>query len=1185
MPAGKDRIRLLSPTDTWLLLQCAYTHDLGMCVSEPEKERVFEHSFENVENFKKLLNDPDFQSFLFEIEREYLKDTTNLNNALFSSVRFLLRAKDNNDDLTMRRLANQLKSLGYSRAKSMVALVTTSYFRKRHAERTRDLLLKNAQANTNNGIFPLRLRWIVAEIDYCHGGSWTDVMKLPRQETGVSSDLIHPQFIAALLRLGDLLDLDSNRFNEYQIDRLSSMPKISIAHELKHMAISDFLVTPKEIHITARYNYDDMRRILDEHYFKDRYELTVEEKDDETKELIDRSAKSLREWIKMIEEDLKQFSNEWNSIIPDNMTGSIASFKKSDIYVLNQQQPVEEDSISLRYSISPARSAQLIEGADLYRSIWAFIREIAQNAIDASKRQLGRDAIHFSPKEHSDFPLFPEYYCNLQQILQFEPVRVIVNFIPGTRKEHAKLEFVFIDQGIGITYEKLKQMRHIGAISKSDKEIKEIQALPTWLKPTGEFGIGMQSVFSLADSMTIDTYPGDEEGKPFDLKRHIKLYCPELGGDIVNREERRIKPNEGTAVNSKGEIDSIDLNYHGTDVRFCFELIGDVILKSFFDRGIYNNNMQNENEKKENNNDNTMPELIYAYHQKKDKAPLLDEDVVFSHIKRFIKESFTNDVIGLRFYFLKDVHPNKGWREVVHGYDQKYGKKYEQKTEQKYDKEDHIDSVIQIRFPDINNRITSIPNQTNFLSDPDQSKDDESATVYFWFNYEAEQPTDSISVLLTLKNNQTGSRVRLFYRGIAVCVKSSTNSLFKTYEIPGIDLKINIMSGNVSSFLEINREYVKATGYLELNRIIREALKNFYQSISKWEEENGEIYNRTFWENNPEHRLLYHLSCKVFGFDDKVFDDCDFPVKQYSIYSRIQEIKDDPVRIKNIINNPVWFLNKESTKHFNDTFVGNPYKGQAIIDTISDLFGFNYHRIAIIRSNEWYDKFCLHYTLTKDQDLPIKISDEDYGTLCVTILRQYLDLYLKTKEYIHETIGNYVVAIPAIERFSKIAVSQIPAESPGKFLSHFNSYIILPFKIKDIFNYYHELNPECSEENLGDYFPHPLENKTLFSDYFLDQLTRELDENEIEVEKKHAKIMQRFIDFKIMDRLSQGIDKKEVYIAYSQLLKMLRFKDYAGKSKSDSTNPEVTNPAPNDPEMAESEPIEPKSTDTAVINN
>jgi hypothetical protein len=29
---GVDRILLLSPTDTWLLLQCAYTHDIGMCI-------------------------------------------------------------------------------------------------------------------------------------------------------------------------------------------------------------------------------------------------------------------------------------------------------------------------------------------------------------------------------------------------------------------------------------------------------------------------------------------------------------------------------------------------------------------------------------------------------------------------------------------------------------------------------------------------------------------------------------------------------------------------------------------------------------------------------------------------------------------------------------------------------------------------------------------------------------------------------------------------------------------------------------------------------------------------------------------------------------------------------------------------------------------------------------------------
>ena len=1102
---GEDRIRLLSPTDTWLLLQCAYTHDLGMCVSEAEKNKVFEDYLKDIDHFKSLLDDKDFIDFLRSLQLEQNKKHSNPEKALFASARFLLTARDNNDDQTMIRFVNQLKNIRYSQAKNMAAIVIMSYFRKKHAVRTKIMLDSEAPSKTYEGVFPLRLRKLVAKIDYCHGGSWRDVMNLDKEDGGFSKDFAHPRFIAVLLRLGDLLDLDSNRFNEFQIDLLDGMPKVSIAHEMKHKAISRLFVSPEEIRIKAEYNFEEMREILDRHYFPNRNSLSNEEKDDETKELIDLSAKSLRDWLKMIEDELYHFSKKWKHISPQNMPEGIASLEEKDIIVFGAQ--VSEDDLSLRYSISSSRSAQLIEGADLYRSTWAFIRELTQNAIDASKRQLGRDAIHYYPKEDSNYLRYPEYYCNLQLIQLFEPVRVIIHYISKTKDMNAKLEFIIIDQGIGITFDKLKQMRSIGAISKSSEELKEIRSLPIWLRPTGEYGIGMQSVFPLADYIKINTYPSNEDGKPSNTKRHIKFYCPELGGDIVSREEQ-IK-------DSSTEFHTRPV-YKGTDVFVSFDLYGDIILKLLFDNQVHEFGRSHTSE--------IQSETMLSCYQGRSQATLLDEDVVFSQLRRYISETFTHDVIGLRFYFLKNEHPDRGWRDFIH----------------EYDKNDHSNSVIQFGFPELEYAITTIPKQKNYLSSSNLEIQSSNETVWFWYNSEAEIPSDDESVLLTLKNNNNSSKIiHLFYRGIAVCTEPGTSSLFNSFGIPGVDLTINVMSGNVSRFLEINREYVKATGYLELNNIIRNALRSFYHSVAKWEADNNQIYYRNFWKNNPEHRLLFHLVCKYYNYESTIFDGCDFFIKQYSIQSRITE---DHTNISNILNSSTWFANIEKIKTTSETLDRNTTTGSAIIDTISELFDFDYHEIQVIRSAEWYNKYFLRYTLTTMPNLPIIISDKDYGNMCITILCQHLDSYLNEKESRNiNNFGNYILSIPAIERFNIISVSQIPAESLGGNLSHFNRFVILPFKIKDLVTFYLKLHQKCAEGESFEFLPNPLGKKELFSDVLLNYLTADLGEKEDDIEKQFAKYMQQFIDSRIMDRLEKRADKKKVYATYSELLKMIRF--------------------------------------------
>ncbi|WP_423247986.1 HD domain-containing protein [Vallitalea maricola] len=51
------------------------------------------------------------------------------------------------------------------------------------------------------------------------------------------NDYCHPRFIALMLCLSDLLDLNKDRFNEYFLDVITPLPNDSAMHKSKHECI------------------------------------------------------------------------------------------------------------------------------------------------------------------------------------------------------------------------------------------------------------------------------------------------------------------------------------------------------------------------------------------------------------------------------------------------------------------------------------------------------------------------------------------------------------------------------------------------------------------------------------------------------------------------------------------------------------------------------------------------------------------------------------------------------------------------------------------------------------------------------------------------------------------------------------------------------------------------------------
>ena len=87
-------------------------------------------------------------------------------------------------------------------------------------------------------LLPNRIYRYLGQICVSHGMNFNTLMEtIPYKQTGLGTEDCHPRFIGCLLRLGDLFDLDDNRFCPVMAKHVSNMPSVSKHHHDKHWRI------------------------------------------------------------------------------------------------------------------------------------------------------------------------------------------------------------------------------------------------------------------------------------------------------------------------------------------------------------------------------------------------------------------------------------------------------------------------------------------------------------------------------------------------------------------------------------------------------------------------------------------------------------------------------------------------------------------------------------------------------------------------------------------------------------------------------------------------------------------------------------------------------------------------------------------------------------------------------------
>ncbi len=486
MILSEKRIKELSASDCFMLLHTVYIHDIGMVITYEEREAI--------------VNNDKFIDMIKEMEDE--------NDPVFQRAIKALQ-RQNYDYEGESDKEEQLKKLYLDKLAVYYAILhlIATFRRPEHGdlsnERLEEWTLKSEKLGSGFSMagIPQRIFLWIAKCAGLHTAStFEHIMELPQEDNGFASDYLHPRFVAVLLQLGDILDMDNDRFHPLTRECIGAMPELSKRHYEKHQAIRRLYIKRDKISIEADCASQEALRLV-------------------------------RKECDMLKDILTEAGYYWSQICPEKFSGSLPTIESVKLYLQGFQIP--EELVTTQFKISQKKAFAILEGANVYKDQFVFLREFLQNAIDASKIQYWNECVrtrgYFKDKDDMK-GMSPD---QLEELLSTNifPIEIEMeiakqdekkDIVPIEKEDIAALrrgeknDLVIYgvkvrikDFGTGIDKESIKCIASVGDSRKRERYI--IQEMPEWLKPTAEFGIGLQSAFILTNTFKCNTFTRSNE--------------------------------------------------------------------------------------------------------------------------------------------------------------------------------------------------------------------------------------------------------------------------------------------------------------------------------------------------------------------------------------------------------------------------------------------------------------------------------------------------------------------------------------------------------------------------------------------------------------------------------------------------------------------------------------------------
>lgn len=478
---GPVRVARLGPTDLWMLLETAYFHDVGMVVDEHRSREWW--------------SEPQFCTFLEELKNH--------------SDDHLRAAAELLDKHSTSRPAGGTWPFDVHRA---LVLVMAEYARPRHPRESRriaDMPSLIDLQSPRTQLVPRRFWTLVGRICESHGLSFTGTMSLPARESGFAMDDAHPRFVACMLRLGDLLDLDDGRFCPVLARTFGGLPPSSLAHKEKHHSIVELLVDASEVRVVAECDTPAA------------FDVT-------------------EQWFAWLREELRDQSVRWSEICPEPDFGAVPSAGRIEARLLGYH--TSPDGKRPRFDVDKATMLDFVRGAGLYEDETACVAELLQNAVDATLLRVWKSGRRKWRK--LDDEKTPDALAQLREHLKRYPIDVRVRKVRRAQG-HNHWSVEIRDRGAGISREDIRFLQCVGSSRKNPRRKERVRGMPEWMRPSGYFGIGLQSVFLFTDRVVIRSR-ADDGMETVEVELSQSLGTTER--QILVRDARQPLPHPGTSI-------------------------------------------------------------------------------------------------------------------------------------------------------------------------------------------------------------------------------------------------------------------------------------------------------------------------------------------------------------------------------------------------------------------------------------------------------------------------------------------------------------------------------------------------------------------------------------------------------------------------------------------------------------
>ena len=469
-----EKIEKLSFYELILLYLSAYLHDSGMALPNWEYEalRAVEGCDKYYDSTLKFSIKNDFKSpQTFDeikaiVQNAKLFDYNSAKNYIFI---------ENSEDKVVENISKLILEYEAFRNRYVTQLkeknnnydyiefskvIRSEFIRITHHKKAVNNI-KNLKNKIETAISPYYTNTFLQDLEnicQAHGENLDFIKKLPKESEDWENNKNNIQFLALILRLGDIIHFSSDRAPL----SLYSEKQISNEESLKHWKVK---------FQDIKYNFSTIKNQISISFqaFCSKPEMYY----------------FLTDSINGIDEEINNFNRlkqTWEKI------------EKFDVYNIILNPTVLRDKIKynsdvfipdekMKFTLNQSKILNLLMGVQLYKDKFACLREVYQNALDSSKCLLA--------------------YNKTKGVSE----KILIEFGVGEEElEGRKRKYIYcLDHGLGMDkYIVENYLLHIG---NSYYKSKDFDAKNTdWkfdVKPTSQFGIGILSCYMIADKLGV----------------------------------------------------------------------------------------------------------------------------------------------------------------------------------------------------------------------------------------------------------------------------------------------------------------------------------------------------------------------------------------------------------------------------------------------------------------------------------------------------------------------------------------------------------------------------------------------------------------------------------------------------------------------------------------------------------